>query len=196
MRKHIQDRDPFYTFLKFFVDWSVRSSFRKYQVEGMENLPKDGSVIWAANHTNALMDPMVMLSSSDVRKVCVARADIFKKKWAIKALYFLRVMPIYRIRDGINAVKHNDESCWFLIIYTNIKNTVFRSTVLQMYAKKRTFSRLSQKMFSMRFPPSALCHKKEPLVGGSCIVGLEKCLYPFNASAPLTISIISLVIAD
>ena len=109
MRKHIQDRDPFYTFLKFFVDWSVRSSFRKYQVEGMENLPKDGSVIWAANHTNALMDPMVMLSSSDVRKVFVARADIFKKKWAIKALYFLRVMPIYRIRDGINAVKHNDE---------------------------------------------------------------------------------------
>lgn len=109
MRKHIQDRDPFYTFLKFFVDWSVRSSFRKYQVEGMENLPKDGSVIWASNHTNALMDPMVMLSSSDVRKVFVARADIFKKKWAIKALYFLRVMPIYRIRDGINAVKHNDE---------------------------------------------------------------------------------------
>jgi hypothetical protein len=36
----------------------------------------------------------------------------------------------------------------FLIIYTNIKNTVSRSTVLQMYAKKRTFSRLSQKMFS------------------------------------------------
>ena len=109
MRKHIQDRDPFYTFLKFFVDWSVKSSFRKYQIEGLENLPRDGSVIWAANHTNALMDPMVMLSSSEVRKVFVARADIFKKRWARKALTFLRVMPIYRIRDGVNAVKHNDE---------------------------------------------------------------------------------------
>ena len=110
MREHIQDRDWFYSFLKIFVDWSVRSSYRKYQVEGLENIPQDGSVIWASNHTNALMDPMVMLSSTRERKVFVARADIFKKEWACKALSFLRVMPIYRIRDGINAVKHNDEA--------------------------------------------------------------------------------------
>jgi 1-acyl-sn-glycerol-3-phosphate acyltransferase len=110
MRQHIQDSDPIYTFLKKFVDWSVRSSYRKFQVEGLENIPQDGSVIWASNHTNALMDPMVMLSSTRGRKVFVARADIFKKEWACKALSFLRVMPIYRIRDGINAVKHNDEA--------------------------------------------------------------------------------------
>lgn len=110
MKKHIQDKDSLYTFLKIFVDWSVKSSFRKYQVEGLENIPSDGSVIWASNHTNALMDPMVLLSTSRMRKVFVARADIFKKNWAKKALYFLRVMPIYRIRDGINAVKQNNES--------------------------------------------------------------------------------------
>lgn len=111
MKQHIQDKDWFYTFLRFFVDWSVRSSFRKYQVEGIENLPEEGSiVIWASNHTNALMDPMVMLPANKIRKVFVARADIFKKNWAKRALYFLRVMPIYRIRDGINAVKQNDEA--------------------------------------------------------------------------------------
>lgn len=110
MRQHIQDSDPLYTFLKHFVDWSVRSSYRKYQVEGLENIPRDGYVIWASNHTNALMDPMVMLSSTPGRKVFVARADIFRKGWAVKALSFLRVMPIYRIRDGINAVKHNDQA--------------------------------------------------------------------------------------
>lgn len=111
MKQHIQDPDWFYTFLRHFVDWSVRSSYRKYQVEGIENLPEGGSiVIWASNHTNALMDPMVMLPSTKIRKVFVARADIFKKNWARKALYFLRVMPIYRIRDGINAVKQNDEA--------------------------------------------------------------------------------------
>lgn len=110
MRQHIQDSDPLYTFLKRFVDWSVRSSYRKFQVEGLENIPRDGIVIWASNHTNALMDPMVMLASTRGRKVFVARADIFRKEWARKALSFLRVMPIYRIRDGINAVKHNDEA--------------------------------------------------------------------------------------
>lgn len=110
MKQHIQDKDWFYTFLSYFVDWSVRSSFRKYQIEGIENLPDDGCVIWASNHTNALMDPMVMLPANKIRKVFVARADIFKKNWAKKALYFLRVMPIYRIRDGINAVKQNNEA--------------------------------------------------------------------------------------
>lgn len=110
MKQHIQDKDWFYTFLRNFVDWSVRSSFRKYQIEGVENLPDDGCVIWASNHTNALMDPMVMLPANKIRKVFVARADIFKKNWAKKALYFLRVMPIYRIRDGINAVKQNNEA--------------------------------------------------------------------------------------
>ena len=110
MSKHIQDKNPLYTFLKFFVDWSVKSSYRKYQVEGLENIPTDGYAIWGANHTNALMDPMVILSSSSIRKVFVARADVFKKKWAIKALTFLKVMPIYRIRDGLDAVKHNNES--------------------------------------------------------------------------------------
>ena len=110
MKQHIQDKDWFYTFLRHFVDWSVRSSFSKYQVEGIENLPEEGSiVIWASNHTNALMDPMVMLPANKIRKVFVARADIFKKNWAKRALYFLRVMPIYRIRDGIDAVKHNNE---------------------------------------------------------------------------------------
>ena len=110
MKQHIQDKDWFYTFLRYFVDWSVRSSFRKYQIENIENLPKEGSVIWASNHTNALMDPMVMLPANKIRKVFVARADIFKKNWAKRVLYFLRVMPIYHIRDGINAVKHNDEA--------------------------------------------------------------------------------------
>ena len=48
MREKIQDHDWLYTFLKYFVDWSVRSSYRRYQVEGTENIPTDGSVIWAA----------------------------------------------------------------------------------------------------------------------------------------------------
>ena len=88
MRKHIQDKDWLYTFLKVFVDWSVKSSYSKYQVEGADNITQDGSVIWAANHTNALMDPMVLLSTSRGRKVFVARADIFKTKTARKILTF------------------------------------------------------------------------------------------------------------
>lgn len=110
MGKKIQDGGRRYFLTKFFVDWAVRTSYRKFQVEGLDNIPKDGSVIWAANHTNALMDPLVMLAATPEQKVYVARADIFKKKSAVKWLNFVKVMPIYRIRDGIDAVKKNDEA--------------------------------------------------------------------------------------
>ena len=110
MKRKIQDGGRRYFFTKFFVDWAVRTSYRKFQVEGLENIPKEGSVIWAANHTNALMDPLVMLAATPEQKVYVARADIFKKKSAVKWLHFLKIMPIYRIRDGIDAVKKNDEA--------------------------------------------------------------------------------------
>ena len=110
MSGKIQDRSFIYFFTKVFVDWAVKSSYRKYQVEGLENVPQNASVIWASNHTNALMDPLVMLSATKQQKVFVARADIFKKKPVIKILTFLKIMPIYRIRDGIEAVRHNNES--------------------------------------------------------------------------------------
>ena len=105
----IQDGNFRYFFLKVFVDWAVKSSYRRYQVEGLENIPSEGCTIWASNHTNALMDALVLLSSTRKQKVFMARADIFRKKTAANWLTFLKVMPIYRIRDGIEAVKRNDE---------------------------------------------------------------------------------------
>ncbi|MBO4268513.1 MAG: 1-acyl-sn-glycerol-3-phosphate acyltransferase [Bacteroidaceae bacterium] len=109
MKEKIQDGNFRYFFLKVFVDWAVKSSYRKYQVEGLVNIPSHGYTIWASNHTNALMDALVLLSSTRKQKVFMARADIFRKKSAVKWLTFLKVMPIYRIRDGIEAVKRNDE---------------------------------------------------------------------------------------
>ena len=109
MKEKIQDGNFRYFFLKVFVDWAVKSSYCKYQVEGLENIPSEGCTIWASNHTNALMDALVLLSSTRNQKVFMARADIFRKKTAANWLRFLKVMPIYRIRDGIDAVKRNDE---------------------------------------------------------------------------------------
>ena len=103
MSRKIQDGSFKYFFTKIFVDWAVKSSYRKYQVEGLENIPQNASVIWAANHTNALMDPLVMLSTTKQQKVFVARADIFKKKSVIRILTFLKIMPKQRKRDPTNS---------------------------------------------------------------------------------------------
>ena len=41
--------------------------------------------------------------------VFLARADIFKKKFIAAILYFLKILPVYRIRDGFSSLKGNDE---------------------------------------------------------------------------------------
>lgn len=109
MSRKIQDGNFKYFFLKIFVDMMLKRSYRKFQIEGVDNIPENSSVIWSTNHTNALMDALVILASTKSQKVFVARADIFKKPFVIKILTFFKLMPIYRIRDGIESVKHNDE---------------------------------------------------------------------------------------
>lgn len=51
------------------------------------------------------MDALVLLSTSKQKKVFIARADIFQNPRTAKILRWLRILPIYRIRDGIGAVR-------------------------------------------------------------------------------------------
>ena len=110
MAKKIQDPDSLYSFLLPYVNWQTRRSYRRFEVHGKENLPKDGGLIFGVNHSNTLMDALVLLSSNNVRKVFIARGDIFKNPTVAKVLTFLRILPIFRIRNGVAAVRNNDES--------------------------------------------------------------------------------------
>lgn len=104
----IQDDNKLYSFLRPFVDYHVMKSFRRYKVIGTENIPENAACIFAANHTNTLMDALVLLSINQEKKVFIARGDIFNKPFIAKIMYFLRILPIYRIRDGYKSVKDNN----------------------------------------------------------------------------------------
>ncbi len=106
----IQDKDKLYTFLRPYVDWTFRLSYRHFQLVGRENIPTDGAYIYAPNHTNALCDAMAILGIDHQRKVFVARADIFRKPKQAKLLNWLKIMPIKRVRDGLDEVRKNDET--------------------------------------------------------------------------------------
>ena len=109
-QKRIQDYDFWYSFLRHYVDFMVRRSYRDLRYVGRERLPKDGAIIYAPNHTNALMDALVILAMDRKAKVFVARADIFKNPTLAKIFRFLKIMPIMRMRDGIDEVRKNDET--------------------------------------------------------------------------------------
>lgn len=108
--KKIQDYDRLYSMLFHYVRFSVKLSYRSILQVGEENIPKDGAIIFAPNHTNTLMDALVVLAYNCQPKVFVARADIFRNRKLAQIFTFLKIMPIMRQRDGISAVKKNQET--------------------------------------------------------------------------------------
>ena len=108
-KKRIYERNIYYTVLKYYVGFFYRLSYGKREYYGIEKLPSDGALIFASNHTNGLMDALAVLDLDNRPKVFVARSDIFKKPLLARLFFFLRIMPINRIRDGRNTLKYNDE---------------------------------------------------------------------------------------
>ena len=110
MAKKIQDPDFWYSFLLPYVNWHTRRSYRRFEVHGKKNIPKDSALVFGVNHSNTLMDALVLLSADNIKKVFIARGDIFKNPVVAKILNFLRILPIFRIRNGVAAVRQNDDS--------------------------------------------------------------------------------------
>ena len=108
MRK-IQDKNRYYFWLRRYVDFMFKSAYRRVEYRGKENIPQDGTYIYAANHTNTLMDALAVLAIDKQAKVFVARADIFKHPILLKILTFLKMLPINRIRDGRSSLAKNEE---------------------------------------------------------------------------------------
>lgn len=101
---------PLYTFLKYYVPIGFRIYYRRFQIQHKERVPKTDPVIFAINHQNAFIDPMVIAVTSPRRPWFLTRASIFKSAIARFWLGSLKMLPIYRIRDGIDQVKRNDSA--------------------------------------------------------------------------------------
>ncbi len=96
-----------YRMVRIHGDLCTWLSYRKTQVTGLENIPGDGSVILAPNHSNALMDAMVILRTRKEPTVYGARADLFQAPILAKLLTFLKIVPMVRKRDGVREVLRN-----------------------------------------------------------------------------------------
>ena len=108
-KKNIYDKDFLYSFLRPVVDAFTKASYRSFETCGLENIPKDGAIIITPNHCNTLMDALVVLATFKDETVFGARADMFNKPAIAKIMFFLRILPMVRQRDGLrNVLKNND----------------------------------------------------------------------------------------
>ncbi len=98
-----------YKLSRSIFDIFLRIFYRKFIIQGLENLPKNKAFIIAGNHQNALMDPLVVMKSLE-RPVFISRADLFKTKNLFsRFLVFARIIPSFRIRDGKENLKFNHD---------------------------------------------------------------------------------------
>jgi len=109
-RKNIENYSIGYGILKaVFGFWHNNIYYRKIIVLGKENINPDDHIIFAPNHQNALMDALAVLFAQKGQLIFLARADIFRKKFIASLLYYFKMLPVYRIRDGYSNLKENDE---------------------------------------------------------------------------------------
>lgn len=103
--------DPRYALAKIFVDTVLEFNFNKLVITGKENIPKGVPLIFAPNHRNALIDALLIVKANPHSKqvVFMGRGDIFKKKLIAWILKGVRIIPVFRIRDGKDNLGRNDE---------------------------------------------------------------------------------------
>lgn len=83
--------------------------FRRYKNHYAHSLPKNASIIFAANHQNSFMDAIALIGGQNSRPIWLTRANMFKTSIARFWLHALHMLPIYRTRDGLRAVSKNKE---------------------------------------------------------------------------------------
>lgn len=103
-------KNAFNALLRVVVWLALHLYFKKISVFGKENLPKGKAVLIVANHQNALIDPILIATHTQLKPHFLTRASAFKNPIAAKLLDFIRMIPIYRVRDGIDNMGKNKET--------------------------------------------------------------------------------------
>ncbi len=85
-------------------------SYRNIIVTGYDKVKKCKPALFLSNHQNTFIDGLVLVKvAKNIRPHVLARADIFKSKWAARALDIVRLIPVYRKKDNMGSVSQNNE---------------------------------------------------------------------------------------
>lgn len=98
-----------YHFFYYLLKLTTKLYFKRIRVYHPENIAHDQPLIICANHGNSFMDAILLAVTFKRKLHFLARADAFNSPFKHWFLSKINMMPIYRIRDGREALKNNDE---------------------------------------------------------------------------------------
>ena len=145
----MKNKSTGYEILRFYVRFAFWLTHKRITIKGKQFIPNGKPIIFAPNHQNALMDPLALVCTNPNQSVWLARADIFKSKAFRPMLKFLKLLPVYRIRDGKENLSNNEEIFAQVIHLLGNKQTVAlfpeaaHSGRQQMLAHKKAIPRIA-----------------------------------------------------
>ena len=96
-----------YNIVKSIVKVGLFFTHKKIKVYGTENIPKEGAILFIGNHQNALIDAILIPTTTSRNIHFLTRASVFKTKIADMILRTINMIPVYRIRDGKDSLTKN-----------------------------------------------------------------------------------------
>ena len=100
-------KNVFYNLVKIWIKSALHLYYGKIKIIGRANVPKDKPVLFLPNHQNALLDVLLLAVDCERKPYFLTRSDVFKNRILNAVFDFFRMIPIYRIRDGRDALKNN-----------------------------------------------------------------------------------------
>lgn len=96
-----------YRILAWFLRVVTRVFFRQVEIAGLENVPPSGPVLFAGNHPNSLIDPILIITTCGRKVHFAAKDSLFKGRIMRAMLNGLGAVPVARKddHDGTHASK-------------------------------------------------------------------------------------------
>lgn len=88
-----------YWILAWFLRVVTRVFFRQIEVAGLEHVPRTGPVLFAGNHPNSLIDPILIITTCGRKVHFAAKDTLFKGRLMRAVLRGLGAVPIKRRDD-------------------------------------------------------------------------------------------------
>lgn len=96
-----------YFLIKQIIRLGCFCYFKNIEFNSLDAIPPNKPVLMLANHQNALLDALLIAISGKRKPYFLTRADVFKNRPITAFLTLLRMVPIYRIRDGRDVLGRN-----------------------------------------------------------------------------------------
>jgi len=99
-----------YYFLKFYVRCTLLLFCKRITIHRKEAFKLDGPLLIGANHPNSFFDAILVGTYMKKPVYFMTRSDVFRFRLIRFILHQLKMIPVYRIRDGKDKLSLNEKS--------------------------------------------------------------------------------------